>query len=152
MSILPHISSLMMGWSSRLNDDVNNYHAHHTDIMKCFIEADIRSLREAIDLIEEEIPDFEPDLTIREHIVKLLSHELTLEQFKQWFFTSKASLAEDDIVYSIKLLFAEYDHGDWTETEMYKMLRDELEKATVGEKSGIHIETGTSSVTTEIKA
>jgi len=55
-------------------------------------------------------------------------------------------------VYSIKLLFAEYSHGDWTEEEMREMLKTELEKATIGEKPSAQIKTGTSSVTKEKEA
>ncbi len=91
------------------------------------------------------------DIAIREHIIKLLEHELTLIQFRQWFFESTWN-AEDDIVYSIKLLFAEYSHGDWTEEEMREMLKTELEKATIGEKPSAQIKTGTSSVTKEKEA
>jgi hypothetical protein len=75
------------------------------------------------------------DFTIREHIVQLLEHELTLAQFKQWFFTDACD-AEEDIVYSIKLLFAEYANDDWTDDEMYEMLKTELEKATIGDVEG----------------
>jgi len=91
------------------------------------------------------------DIAIREHIIKLLEHELTLKQFRQWFFESTWN-AEDDIVYSIKLLFAEYAHGDLTEEEMREMLKTELEHATIGEKPSTQIETGTSSVAKEQEA
>jgi hypothetical protein len=84
--------------------------------------------------------------TIREHIIKLLANELTFEQFKQWFFSTTHD-TEDDMAYDIRLLFAEYSHGDWTEAEMRHHLRDTLEHATIGEKPSITIETGTSSTT-----
>jgi hypothetical protein len=65
MNQLLYISSIMMGWASRLNDDINKYNAHKgvnpTHMLKVFIETDIRNLREAIDLIEEEIPDLEQE-------------------------------------------------------------------------------------------
>lgn len=66
------------------------------------------------------------EISIREHITQLLAQEINLKQFEYWFFT-EASNAEGDIVYEIKLLFAEYDHGDWTQEQMAEHLRDILE-------------------------
>jgi len=70
------------------------------------------------------------EIFIREHIIQLIAQELTFEQFEQWFL-SEASNAEDDIVYEIKLLFAEYEHGDWTIEQMTEHLRDILEQPSI---------------------
>lgn len=64
--------------------------------------------------------------SIREQLTKLLTHNMTLSEFRHWFFTSEAYDAEHSIIYDIKLLFAEYDHGDWTDDEMMMHLRDVL--------------------------
>lgn len=61
--------------------------------------------------------------TIHQQLTKLLMHNMTLSDFRQWFITSEASDAEHSIVYEIKLLFAEYDHGDWSDDEMMMHLR-----------------------------
>lgn len=55
--------------------------------------------------------------TIHQQLTKLIAHNMTLSEFRQWFFTEVYD-AEHSIAYEIKLLFAEYDHGDWTDDEM----------------------------------
>lgn len=56
--------------------------------------------------------------SIRQQLTKLIEHNMTLSEFRHWFITSEAYDAEHSIVYEIKLLFAEYDHGDWTDDKM----------------------------------
>lgn len=57
------------------------------------------------------------EYSIRQQLTKLLAYNMTLSEFRQWFFT-EAYDAEHSIAYEIKLLFAEYDHDDWSDDEM----------------------------------
>lgn len=59
---------------------------------------------------------------IHQQITKLLAHDMTLSDFSHWFFT-EACDADHSIVYEIKLLFAEHDHGDWADDEMMMHFR-----------------------------
>jgi hypothetical protein len=71
--------------------------------------------------------------SIRQHLTQLIAHEISLDTFSACFFaetldidnTSDARLQE--LVYNIKLLLAEYDHGDWSEQEMHQHFRDLME-------------------------
>jgi hypothetical protein len=73
--------------------------------------------------------------SIRQHLAQLIAHEISLDAFNAWFFaetldidnTSDAHLQE--LVYDIKLLLAEYDHGDWSEQEMHQHFKDLTEEA-----------------------
>lgn len=70
------------------------------------------------------------EYAIREHITQLLAHEIDLKQFMQWFVTEAYNI-QDDMAYEIKLLFAEYDHGDWTPEQMTEHLREILEHPSI---------------------
>lgn len=74
--------------------------------------------------------------TIHQQITKLLVHNMTLSEFQHWLFT-EAHDAEHGIIYDIKLLFAEHDHGDWTDDEMMRHLRDALECAAIEEEPSV---------------
>lgn len=72
--------------------------------------------------------------SIREHLAGLFAREISLNTFDEWFFaetldidhTSDASLQK--LVYGIKLLLAEYSHGDWTEQELHQHFKDILRR------------------------
>jgi hypothetical protein len=55
---------------------------------------------------------------------QFLQYKAPLSAFRNWFFANPVSLREEDIVYDIKLLMTEYDHGDWTDEEMYDKLKE----------------------------
>ncbi len=99
------------------------------------VQRDIDDLLEAVHRLKSTIETFKigantMSTTIREHITQLLAHEIDLKQFMQWFVT-EASNAEDDIADEIKLLFAEYNHGDWTQEQMTEHLREILEHPSI---------------------
>ncbi len=78
------------------------------------------------------------EFTIREQLAKYLSHEISLRDFKDWFFSSTWDVDRigdpvlTDLVYDIKLDLAEFSHGDWTEEELHDLLRSYLEKQVIG--------------------
>jgi hypothetical protein len=78
------------------------------------------------------------EFTIREQLAKYLSHEISLRDFKDWFFSNSWDIDRigdpvlTDLVYGIKLDLAEFSHGDWTEEELHDLLRSYLEKQVIG--------------------
>ena len=74
------------------------------------------------------------EFTIREQLAKYLSREISLRDFKDWFFSSTWDIDRigdpvlTDLVYGIKLDLAEFSHGDWTEEELHDLLCSYLEK------------------------
>jgi hypothetical protein len=74
------------------------------------------------------------DIAIREQLARYLANEISLRDFKEWFFCEtwdvdqKAGPALTDFIYGIKLDLAEFSHGDWTESELHRLLRASLEE------------------------
>jgi hypothetical protein len=73
------------------------------------------------------------DFAICEQLGRYLAHEISLREFKDWFFPETwyadqiAGPALIDLIYSIKLDLAELSHGDWTESELRDLFRSSLE-------------------------
>ena len=67
-------------------------------------------------------------LAIREHLAAYVEGKISLHEFENWFFrkTWDVDKAGDpaliDLVYQIKLNWAEFSNGDWTEVELRDML------------------------------
>ena len=65
---------------------------------------------------------------ICEQLARYLAGENSLREFEDWFFSETwdidqvADLALTNLVYNIKLRFAEFSHGDWTEEELRSLL------------------------------
>ncbi len=74
------------------------------------------------------------DYNIREHLATYLAGEISLHEFEDWFFPETwnvdqaDNLALTNLVYQIKLRWAEFSNGDWTGGELRSMLRSLLEK------------------------
>jgi hypothetical protein len=76
---------------------------------------------------------------IREQLARYLSHEMSLHDFKTWFFAETwnadqhADTTVCNLIYGIKLDLAEFSQGDWTEDELRGLLRASyLEKQAIG--------------------
>jgi hypothetical protein len=71
---------------------------------------------------------------IHEQLADYLVGKLSLRAFEDWFFAETWNIDQRDdlalasLVYAIKLLLAEFAHGDWIETELRSRLRPCLEK------------------------
>lgn len=74
------------------------------------------------------------ELEIREHLFAYLTNEISLRDFEDWFFPKVWDVdkldnpALLDLVYEIKLDWAEFSNGDWPEKEFRSMLRSLAEK------------------------
>ncbi len=74
------------------------------------------------------------ELEIRDRLSAYLASEISLQDFEDWFFpkTWDVDKLDDpallDPVYEIKLNWAEFSNGDWTEEELRSMLRPLVEK------------------------
>ena len=90
------------------------------------------------------------ELEIRDHLSAYLAKEISLRDFEDWFFpkTWDADKLDDpallDLVYQIKLDWAEFSNGDWSETDFRNMLRSLTEKFTLS-SSTTRVIYGTSS-------
>ncbi len=77
------------------------------------------------------------ELEIRDRLSAYLAKEISLRDFEDWFFpkTWDADKLDDpallDLVYQIKLDWAEFSNGDWSETDFRNMLRSLTEKFTL---------------------
>lgn len=73
------------------------------------------------------------DYEIRDHLAAYLASEISLHDFEEWFFpkTWNVDSLDDpaliDLVYEIKLDWAEFSNGDWTEEQLRDMLRPLVE-------------------------
>lgn len=78
MSIsLPHLSALVSGWAVYLHKDIEEYYSGTTvvnSVSKQIIEGDIKNVRDALDLLEQElqkidifIPD-NADISLQEDV------------------------------------------------------------------------------------
>lgn len=74
------------------------------------------------------------EFKIREQLAAYLAGEISLSEFEDWFFSETwdidqtSDLALTNLVYGIKLRWAEFSNGDWTESEFRSLLRSLLEK------------------------
>src|SRR5256885_15443836 len=90
------------------------------------------------------------ELAIRNHLAAYLAGEISFSAFEDWFFPKTWNVEQmrlptlTDLVYKIKLAWAEFSHGDWTEDEFRSILRSLIEHFRIGEESPISISYGTS--------
>jgi hypothetical protein len=74
------------------------------------------------------------DFEIREHLAEYLAGKSSLRDFEDWFFSETwdidqtNDLALLNLVYEIKLRLAEFSNGDWTASEIDRILRSILER------------------------
>ena len=77
------------------------------------------------------------ELEIRDRLSAYLAHEISLHDFEDWFFPMTWSVdkldepALLDLVYQIKLDWAEFTNGDWSEEELRSMLQSLVERYTI---------------------
>jgi hypothetical protein len=77
------------------------------------------------------------ELEIRDRLSAYLAGETSLHEFEDWFFpkTWDVDKLDDpallDLVYQIKLDWAEFSNGDWSEKDLRDMLRSLVEKFTI---------------------
>lgn len=68
------------------------------------------------------------DFEIRDHLAAYLAREISPHDFENWFFPKTWDVDQTgdpalvDLVYEIKLNWAEFSNGDWTEEELRRML------------------------------
>lgn len=90
------------------------------------------------------------EFEIRDRLAAYLAGETSLRDFEDWFFpkTWDVDKLDDpallDLVYQIKLDWAEFSNGDWSEKDLRSMLRSLAEKFTIS-ASPTKLEYGTSS-------
>lgn len=81
------------------------------------------------------------ELEIRDRLSAYLAGEISLHDFEDWFFPKVWDVdrldgpALLDLVYQIKLDWAEFSNGDWSEKELRSMLRSLVEKVTISSSS-----------------
>jgi hypothetical protein len=79
------------------------------------------------------------EFEIRDHILAYLAGEISLRDFEDWFFPKTWEAEADksgdrpliDLVYQIKLDWAEYTNGDWSEKDVRSMLKSLAERVTI---------------------
>ena len=77
------------------------------------------------------------EFDIRDHLLAYLAGEISLRDFEDWFFpkTWEADKSGDtallDLVYQIKLDWAEFTNGDWSESDLRSMLKSLAERVTI---------------------
>ena len=77
------------------------------------------------------------EFEIRDHLLAYLAGEISLRDFEDWFFPKTwevdkfGDTALLDLVYQIKLDWAEFSNGDWSEEELRSMLKSLAEKVTI---------------------
>ena len=77
------------------------------------------------------------EFEIRDRLLAYLAGEISLHDFEDWFFpkTWEVDKLGDpallDLVYEIKLDWAEFSNGDWSEKELRSMLKSLAEKITI---------------------
>ena len=90
------------------------------------------------------------EFEIREHLFAYLANNITLHDFEDWFFAKTwniDTLDEPsllDLVYQIKLNWAEYSEGHLSEKDFRSMLRSLAQRYTIS-SSPIRLIYGTSS-------
>ena len=79
------------------------------------------------------------ELEIRDRLSAYLAGEISLHDFEDWFFPKTwdvDQLSEPallDLVYHIKLDWAEFTNGDWSEKELHDMLKSIAQKFTISD-------------------
>ncbi len=74
-------------------------------------------------------------LSIRERLAAYVAGRISLHEFEDWFFQKTWDVDKErdpaliDLVYQIKLNWAEFSNGDWTEDELRSMLRPLVESS-----------------------
>ncbi len=64
------------------------------------------------------------DLEIREKLARYLGDEISLQEFRDWFLPQgwnvdrRAAASTAELAHEVELLLSEFDHGDWTESEL----------------------------------
>ena len=83
-------------------------------------------------LCDNEMPPCDDELQIRKELKKLIANEILFTDFERWFFAEtccidhNSSTSLQKLVYGVKLLFAEYSHGDWTKAELFSQIKELL--------------------------
>jgi hypothetical protein len=68
------------------------------------------------------------DLEIREQLARYIAGDISLGAFREWFsprawnIDQRADASTARVVHEIDLMLAEFDHGDWTEEEVKRLL------------------------------
>lgn len=81
------------------------------------------------------------EFEIRDRLHAYLSGEISLHDFEDWFFPKTWDVDKSDepalldLVYQIKLDWAEFTNGDWSEEELRSMLRSLAERFTITSSS-----------------
>jgi hypothetical protein len=92
-------------------------------------------------------------LAIRECLAAYVEGKISLHEFENWFFRKTWDVDKEgdpaliDLVYQIKLNWAEFSNGDWTEVELRDMLRPLVQSSVVVTSSN-PVASGTSSTFT----
>ena len=74
-------------------------------------------------------------LSIRGRLAAYVAGRISLHEFEDWFFQKTWDVDKEkdpaliDLVYQIKLNWAEFSNGDWTEDELRRMLRPLVESS-----------------------
>jgi len=77
------------------------------------------------------------EFEIRDRLLAYLAGEISLRDFEDWFFPKTwevdkfGDTALLDLVYRIKLDWAEFSNGDWSEKEFRSVLKSSAEKVTI---------------------
>lgn len=81
------------------------------------------------------------EFEIREHLSSYIAGEISLREFEDWFFpkTWEVDKLDDlallDLVYQMKLDWAEFSNGDWSEVDLRRMWRSLAERFTISSSS-----------------
>lgn len=73
------------------------------------------------------------DIQIREQLSRYLAHEISLDQFQDWFVSSTWSVHQTaneiaiELSDEIELRLAEFSNGDWTAEELRAQLKHLVE-------------------------
>jgi len=94
---------------------------------------------------------------IRERLGEYLAHEISLEEFEDWFIPETWDIDQTDdldllnLVYGIKLRLAEFSNNDCTEDKLRSLLRPFIERYVVA-SSKYQLRYGTSNTSSQVNA